>query len=54
MRAWALRKLGPGSSVKDFGLNPERYGDVQLEANIEYRFPITNHFGSKNKWSFIH
>ena len=40
MRAWALRKLGPGSSVKDFGLNPERYGDVQLEANIEYRFPI--------------
>ena len=43
MRAWALRKLGPGSFVKDFsntstGL-PERYGDVQLEANIEYRFP---------------
>lgn len=43
MRAWALRKLGPGSFIKDFsntstGL-PERYGDVQLEANIEYRFP---------------
>ena len=43
MRAWALRKLGPGSFVKDFsntstGL-PERYGDMQLEANIEYRFP---------------
>jgi outer membrane protein assembly factor BamA len=47
MRAWALRKLGPGSAVKDFGLNPERYGDVQLEANIEYRFPITNLSGVK-------
>jgi outer membrane protein insertion porin family len=40
MRAWALRKLGPGSSIKDFALDPERYGDVQLEANFEYRFPI--------------
>jgi outer membrane protein insertion porin family len=47
MRAWALRKLGPGSSVKDFGLNPERYGDVQLEANIEWRFPIANISGVK-------
>lgn len=47
MRAWALRKLGPGSAVKDFGLNPERYGDVQLEANIEYRFPITSFSGVK-------
>lgn len=47
MRAWALRKLGPGSAIKDFGLNPERYGDVQLEANIEYRFPITVFAGIK-------
>lgn len=47
MRAWALRKLGPGSSVKDFGLNPERYGDVQLEGNIEYRFPMGKPFGIK-------
>jgi outer membrane protein assembly factor BamA len=47
MRAWALRKLGPGSSVKDFDLNPQRYGDVQLEANIEYRFPIKNISGVK-------
>ncbi|NOT51727.1 MAG: BamA/TamA family outer membrane protein [Chitinophagaceae bacterium] len=47
MRAWALRKLGPGSSVKDFGLNPERYGDVQLESNIEYRFPLGKPFGVK-------
>jgi outer membrane protein assembly factor BamA len=47
MRAWALRKLGPGSSIKDFGLDPERYGDVQLEANFEYRFPITTISGVK-------
>jgi outer membrane protein insertion porin family len=42
MRAWPLRKLGPGSSIQDFGNRglPERYGDMQLEANIEYRFPF--------------
>jgi outer membrane protein assembly factor BamA len=43
MRAWALRKLGRGSSVKSFGSDgiPDRYGDVQLEGNVEYRFPIS-------------
>lgn len=43
MRAWQLRKLGPGSTIKEFrGTNsfPDRFGDVQLEGNIEYRFPI--------------
>lgn len=50
MRAWALRRLGPGSSVKDFdGENgiPDRYGDVQLEANAEFRFPIGRPLGIK-------
>lgn len=47
MRAWSLRRLGPGSTVKDFGINPERYGDVQLEGNIEYRFPLGKPFGLK-------
>lgn len=47
MRAWQLRKLGQGSSVKDFDQDPFRYGDVQLEANIEYRFPIAKVSGSK-------
>jgi outer membrane protein insertion porin family len=45
MRAWALRQLGPGSVIKEFnGTNgiPERYGDMQLEGNIEWRFPITS------------
>ncbi|MFM2117806.1 MAG: hypothetical protein RL316_996, partial [Bacteroidota bacterium] len=41
MRAWGLRKLGPGSSIQEFGNRglPERYGDLQLEGNIEFRFP---------------
>lgn len=44
MRAWSLRKLGPGSVIKDFGItgSPDRYGDMQIEANIEYRFKIAN------------
>lgn len=47
MRAWALRRLGPGSSIKSFSQNPDRYGDIQLEANAEYRFPIGRPFGIK-------
>lgn len=50
MRAWALRRLGPGSTVKEFngpGGTPDRYGDVQLEANAEFRFPIGRPFGIK-------
>lgn len=50
MRAWALRRLGPGSTIKDFSGTdgtPERYGDVQLEANAEYRFPVANIAGVK-------
>jgi outer membrane protein assembly factor BamA len=48
MRAWSLRRLGPGSSIKEFngvGSTPDRYGDIQLEGNIEYRFPLGNPFG---------
>jgi hypothetical protein len=43
MRAWNLRQLGLGSSlVSDTSSNfRDRYGDVQLEGNVEYRFPIT-------------
>ncbi|GAA4331664.1 BamA/TamA family outer membrane protein [Flaviaesturariibacter amylovorans] len=42
MRAWGLRKLGPGSSVQSFARNafPERFGDMQLESNVEYRFRL--------------
>ena len=38
MRAWRFRTLGPGSytGTGDY----ERVGDIQLEANAEYRFPM--------------
>ncbi|MCF6342698.1 MAG: outer membrane protein assembly factor [Bacteroidales bacterium] len=38
MRGWEYRKLGPGefSGTSDY----ERIGDIQLEGNVEYRFPI--------------
>ena len=37
-----LRKLGPGSAIKSFDRTkaPERFGDMQLELNAEYRFYI--------------
>jgi outer membrane protein assembly factor BamA len=44
MRAWGLRQLGLGSSTfYDTSLisqNFDRFGDLQLETNIEYRFNI--------------
>lgn len=44
MRAWQLRRLGPGSAIKSFDRNkyPDRFGDIQLEANAEYRFYLTS------------
>lgn len=39
MRAWSLRFLGPGA-YPDLNPNIERVGDIKIEANIEYRFPI--------------
>jgi outer membrane protein assembly factor BamA len=44
MRGWGLRRLGPGSSIKSFARNvaPDRFGDIQLELNGEYRFYLAN------------
>ena len=44
MRAWGLRKIGPGSTIKSFDrtIAPDRFGDIQLEANAEYRFFIAD------------
>ncbi len=55
MRAWGLRKLGPGSTLKDFSITgqPDRYGDMQLETNLEYRFPIANIAGVKLNGAFF-
>ncbi|MBX2925024.1 MAG: BamA/TamA family outer membrane protein [Chitinophagaceae bacterium] len=61
MRGWQLRKLGPGSSVfydtiryRTITSDPpgvvekrfdDRYADIQLEANVEYRFDILPVYG---------
>lgn len=49
MRAWGLRQLGLGSSLlSDTSTTfSDRYGDMQMEANLEYRFPIA-HYSSVN------
>ena len=41
MRGWAPRTLGPGSSpLPDNVVYPTQMGDMKLEANLEFRFPI--------------
>lgn len=40
MRGWQFRELGPGTFNNPNNLNIERIGDIQLEFNLEYRFPI--------------
>ena len=45
MRAWGLRQLGQGSSLlydTSSSSFRDRFGDVRIEANFEYRFPIYN------------
>jgi outer membrane protein assembly factor BamA len=52
MKAWQVRQLGPGSSVKLDTLNGggiDRFGDIKLEGNIEYRFNVGTIFGVKLK-----
>jgi outer membrane protein assembly factor BamA len=43
MRAWIYRGLGPGGFT-DPGTNIDKMGDIVLEGNIEYRFPIYQFF----------
>jgi hypothetical protein len=46
MRAWVLRQLGLGNSlVSDTATFTDRFGDIQLEANIEHRFRLFRFFG---------
>lgn len=41
LRAWQARTVGPGSAPRDTTFSiPNQTGDLRLEANIEYRFPI--------------
>ena len=43
MRGWQARTLGPGNSndVVGFAI-PTQVGDIKLEANVEYRFPVVS------------
>ncbi|MBO9201826.1 MULTISPECIES: BamA/TamA family outer membrane protein [Niastella] len=43
MRAWQIRHLGPGSSTvyENEKQNIERFGNMQLEFNTEFRFNLT-------------
>jgi outer membrane protein insertion porin family len=46
MRAWVLRQLGLGNSiVSDTASFTDRFGDIQLEANLEHRFRLFRFFG---------
>lgn len=47
MRAWSVRKLGPGSAIRSFDRTdaPDRFGDIRLEGNAEYRIYLTNYNG---------
>ncbi len=45
MRGWSPRTLGPGSTLDEGSADgrynyPNKVGDIRLEANIEFRFPI--------------
>lgn len=41
LRGWSGRGIGPGSAATDTTFSiPNQTGDMRLEANIEYRFPI--------------
>ena len=51
MRAWPVRRMGPGSSTiyETHRARIDRFGDMQLEGNIEYRFNLATIAGIKLK-----
>jgi outer membrane protein assembly factor BamA len=40
IRAWEVRKLGPGSYKDTISKYPNSNADIKLEANVEYRFKL--------------
>ena len=42
IRAWRARELGPGNLADSTERNVDQIGNMNVEANIEFRFPITN------------
>jgi outer membrane protein assembly factor BamA len=53
MRGWGLRRLGPGHASLPFEEFPDRFGDIEFEANIEHRFYMFNLFGFKFNGAFF-
>ena len=47
MRAWQVRQLGLGSNKTASASSFDKFGDVQLEGNAEYRFQIGTVAGFK-------
>ncbi|TMI77168.1 MAG: hypothetical protein E6H10_19320, partial [Bacteroidetes bacterium] len=45
MRGWGLRRLGPGHASLFYDSIPDRFGDIEFEANLEYRYHMFNLFG---------
>ena len=58
LRGWLYRTVGPGGYVPPDEKDIERIGDMQLEVNAEYRFPIYNIFNGAifvdagNVWAY--
>lgn len=44
MRGWRLRALGPGSYDEPDSLNTDNIGEIGLELNAEFRFPVYKYF----------
>ncbi|HRY32582.1 MAG TPA: BamA/TamA family outer membrane protein [Bacteroidales bacterium] len=45
MRGWAIRSLGPGAYFDaESGLQFEKTGDMLIESNLEWRFPVLGWF----------
>lgn len=49
LRAFGLRRIGPGSYIPASSSNTDNQfidqtGDIKIEANVEYRFPIIGYF----------
>jgi outer membrane protein assembly factor BamA len=49
MRAWSVRRLGLGSTAILEGNKLDRFGDLKLEGNVEYRFDLGTIAGIKLK-----
>jgi outer membrane protein insertion porin family len=53
MRGWGIRRLGPGHAVVSVQDYPDRFGDLQFETNVEYRFFVSKLFGFKVNSAFF-